>query len=193
MVADRLAGRLPGVHLNQRGIDQAHRVVSILAGLDIRAVFSSPLERALETAKPLAESLGLPVSISQPLIEVDYGDWQGCTYTELTRLPLWEKVLREPENSGFPGGETFRQVQQRACDEMRRIASTLKKEDVAACFTHGDIIRLSLAHFLAMPMVCFHHFVINTGSVSVLYFNEENFPFLVHTNYSQPLALKPVV
>jgi probable phosphomutase (TIGR03848 family) len=193
MVADRLAGRMPGVHLNDHGRQQAQQIINMLEGIPVRAVYSSPLERALETAKPLAEVRGLPVSISQDLIELDYGDWQGRTYKSLKRLPLWTKVLNEPEISGFPNGETFVAVQQRACNELKRIASSHRKKDVVACFTHGDIIRLALAHFLSMPLIGFHRFVINTGSITVLFFDKENCPFLVHTNISEGVALKPLV
>jgi len=193
MVVDRLAGRLPGIHLNDQGREQAQRIIRMLEGIPIKAVYSSPLERSLETARLLADARNLPISVSHPLVEVDYGEWQGCTYEELKLLPLWEKVLGEPENSGFPGGETFTAVQQRACTEIRHIASWYNKDDVVACYTHGDIIRLSLAFFLNMPMVCFHSFVINTGSVTVLYFDQDHHPFVVHTNLTEKLALKPVV
>ena len=193
MVADRLAGRLPGVHLNDHGREQSRGIINLLDELRIRAIYSSPLERALETAQPLAEKHRLPILISQDLVEVDYGDWQGRTYKSLKRLPLWKKVLSKPENSGFPNGETFKAVQQRACNEIIRISSSYDKKGVVACFTHGDIIRLALTFFLNMPMIGFHRFVINTGSITVLFFDKDNCPILIHTNISDGLTLKPII
>lgn len=193
MVIDRLAGRIPEVHLNEHGKQQADQLIMRLAETPIHGIYSSPLERAVETAQPLANVRGLPVNLSQGLLELDYGEWQGCTYKSLMRLKLWKTILNEPEKMRFPGGESFTEVQQRACDEIGRIAAQHKKNDIVVCFTHGDIIRLALTHFLGMPLVGFHRFVIHTASITVLFFNKELPPFLVHFNYSGTLGFKPEI
>src|SRR3954452_18283038 len=89
MVGKRLAGRLPDVHLNDRGKQQAQQLAEALCKAPLKAIYSSPLERAVETAEPLAAELGLPVQIAPGLIELGYGDWQGKTLKQLSRLKLW--------------------------------------------------------------------------------------------------------
>ena len=103
----RLAARLPDVHLNQRGREQAAALAQALTHAPIEAIYSSPLERAVETAQPLADARGLPVEIRSDLIEVNYGSWQGKTYAQLRRTNLWKTVHSTPSQVRFPDGEAF--------------------------------------------------------------------------------------
>jgi broad specificity phosphatase PhoE len=112
-VGKRLAGRLSGVHLNDNGIKQAEAVANALCEAPIKAVYSSPLERAVQTAEPLAALLKLAVQIHPGLIEIDFGDWQGKTLKQLARTKLWKTVQHKPSEFCFPGGETFAAAQQR--------------------------------------------------------------------------------
>lgn len=161
----RLVGRLPGIHLNQQGREQAEELAGLLADAPIQAVYSSPLERALETAEPLARALNLPVEPLPDLLEIDYGAWQGRTFKQIRRSKFWRQVGENPAGVRFPGGETFLEAQQRAVAALERIA---QGKDMAAVVTHADVILLALAHYLNMPLKDFHRLEIQPASISVI-------------------------
>jgi len=82
----RLAGRLAGIHLNETGRQQARAVADKLTGAPVKAVYSSPLERAIETATPIAEALNLEVTLRPNLVEMDFGEWQNKKLKGLSRF-----------------------------------------------------------------------------------------------------------
>jgi len=169
-----LAGRLPGVHLNESGRQQAYSLAGKLAGAPIKAIYSSPMERALETARPLAEVKGLAVLERPGFIEMDYGDWQGKTFKQLKRLKLWKLLMKDPAQVRFPGGESICEAQERARLELENIAAEYGDKDLLAFFTHSDIIRLLAAHFLEMPLRAYHKLSAYPASITILFLNKEN-------------------
>jgi probable phosphoglycerate mutase len=168
-VGKRLAGRTPDVHLNEQGRKQAQMLVSVLKDLTIDSIYSSPLERAIETAKPLALAKELPVICNENLQEIDFGEWQGKTIKQLRKLKLWKLVHQEPEKFRFPGGESFVEAQLRLSSVIETFFSNHPEDEIVACFSHSDSIRLILAHFLGLPLQNFHKITIDTASISVLY------------------------
>ncbi len=170
VTSHRLAGRTPGVHLNDRGREQARQLAERLAGLPISAVYSSPLERCMETAAPLAQALGLPVQPEPGVLEVDYGEWQGGDLKELAKQPEWRLVQVYPSGFRFPGGESLREVQNRAVDTLERLRQEHAGE-ILAVFTHGDVVRTSLAYYLGVPLDLFQRLSIEPASVSVVAFH----------------------
>jgi probable phosphoglycerate mutase len=182
MVGKRLAGRLPGVHLNKKGHEQAGQLAQVLCKAPIKAIYSSPLERAMETAEPLARALHLPVQPAPGLVELAYGDWQGRTLKQLGRRKLWKVVQENPSAFRFPGGESFVEVQQRAVAEVERIAAAHEERDLVALFSHGDIIRLLVAHFLGVPLDLFQRVASNPASISVVHLDKKGRPFVAHVN-----------
>jgi probable phosphomutase (TIGR03848 family) len=182
MVGKRLAGRLPGVHLNDNGKKQAEQLAQVLCTAPIKAIYSSPLERAVETAEPLALALSLPVNIAPGLIELEYGDWQGKTLKQLSRYKLWKVVQDQPSEMRFPNGESFPEVQQRAVAEVERIAAAHEEQEMVACFSHGDIIRLLAAHFLGVPLNLFQRVAANTASITVVHIDKKGRPHVAHLN-----------
>lgn len=177
----RLAGRTPGVRLNEKGCHQAQALVGYLMGQPIDAIYSSPLERCMETAEPLAGQRGLKVQMEPALMEVDYGGWQGADLRELSKLPEWGQVQHYPSIFRFPGGETLREVQYRAVGAIERLRDT-HPDQIVAVFSHGDIIRTVLAHYLGVPLDLFQRLAIATASVSVLGFLGGQ-PMLLAINY----------
>ena len=177
----KLAGRTPGVHLNAKGIEQAAQLVDYLGDQPIAAVYSSPLVRCVETARPLAAALGLPVVEEPAFVEVDYGDWQGADLRELSKLPEWRKVQHTPSTFRFPNGETLREVQNRAVSGIEALRSQ-HPNTIVAIFAHGDVIRTTLAHYLGVPLDLFQRISIQTASVSVLTFHDGN-PTVLGMNY----------
>lgn len=182
MVGKRLAGRLPQVHLNDNGRRQAEAVAAALGKAPIKGIYSSPLERAVETAQPLAQALGLDVQLAPGLIEVGFGDWTGKTIKQLSRLKLWKVVQEKPSEMRFPNGESFIEAQQRAVTEVQRIADAHDEKDMLACFSHGDIIRLLAAHFLAIPLDEFQRVGADPASITVVHFGKKGRPHVSHVN-----------
>lgn len=168
-VGKRLAGRLEGVHLNQKGRTQAAHLAKLLADVPIRAVYSSPLERTVETAQPVAQAHHLSLRLHPGLNEIDYGRLQGRSGSQLKRLALWKAMQQTPSAVRFPQGESFQEAQQRAVAALEEIHTAWEENDVVACFSHGDIVRLALTHYLQMPLDAFQRLTIDPGSISLVY------------------------
>jgi probable phosphomutase (TIGR03848 family) len=177
----RLAGRTPDVHLNEKGRTQAQKLVTCWAGQRIDVIYSSPLERCLETAAPLAAARDLPVHTEMDIVEVDYGGWQGGDLRELSKQPEWGQVQHFPSFFRFPDGETLREVQARAVSAVERIRAD-HPDQIVALFSHGDVIRTTLAHYLGVPLDLFQRIVVSTAAVSVLAFFD-NRPGVLGVNY----------
>jgi probable phosphomutase (TIGR03848 family) len=162
-----ISGWTPGVHLTDRGRSQAQALLPRLTGVPLAAIYSSPLERCRETVEPLAGERGLPVEIVADLGEVRYGSWTGRSVKVLARTKLWRVVHTVPSRARFPGGESLVEVQQRTAFELERIAGRHREGTVAVC-SHGDPIRLAVAHFAGMHPDLYHRLSVDPGSVSVL-------------------------
>lgn len=163
----KLAGWTPGVHLNPNGRKQAEALVERLESIPFEAVYSSPLERTLETAAPLARARGLKVNRQRDVGEVDYGDWQGKSLKQLSKKKEWTVVQVAPSMMRFPNGESLREMQSRAVAGVERIAAQHPKGTVAI-FSHGDVIKAIVAHFIGMPLDAFQRLMIAPASVTVL-------------------------
>ncbi len=165
----RLAGWLPGVHLDEIGKQQAANLAEILAPLRLTAVYSSPLERARETATPLATALGKRVALRKGLGEIDYGRWQGQSLKALRRRKLWRLVQGCPSLARFPEGESFSEAQLRIVNELEALrAQHRRSKRGIACVSHADPIKLAISHYLGLPLDLFQRLVIDAASISVL-------------------------
>ncbi len=178
---NRLAGRTPGVHLNNKGREQSKRVAESLAEHNISALYSSPMERCLETAEAVATDQRLPVTAEAGVLEVDYGEWQGGSIKELSKTPEWQLVQHAPSSFRFPDGETLFEVQARAVDTVERIRRQHPNE-IVAIFSHGDVIRTTVAHYLGIPIDLFQRVMIGTGSITAIAFHGV-IPRVLFTNY----------
>lgn len=166
---NRLAGRTPGVLLNEKGRNQSARLATDLSRLPIKAIYSSPMERCLETAQPTADALGLPVQVEEGVLEGDFGDWQGKALKDLSKLPEWKTVQHNPSSFTFPEGESFRYMQHRAVSALERIQRAHPNQ-IVTIFAHSDIIKLCMAHYLGTPLDLFQRIVISTASISAIGF-----------------------
>jgi len=173
MVGTKLAGRLAGVHLNENGLAQAQRLADVMANLPLKAVIASPLERAQETAFPIAQMHNLPVETEPALLEIDFGTWQGKRLKQLRRRRLWKDVQNQPSIVRFPDGESFTEAQQRICEGLKGLGKRFVKKDMVVCVAHSDVIRLALAFYLGMPLDHFQRIRIAPASVSVLFLQGE--------------------
>jgi probable phosphoglycerate mutase len=169
LLGKRMPGWLPDVHLNDEGRSQAQAVADLLSNVRFKAIYSSPLERAVETAQPLAERLDMEVIPRPGLGELKVGTWEGKTFKQLRRRKLWPLVQRVPSLVRFPEGETFRQAQARVAGELEELrAAHSRKTDRIACFSHSDIIRLAVAYYLGLPLDLFQRLHVSPASISVL-------------------------
>ncbi|MGH4024952.1 MAG: histidine phosphatase family protein [Pseudonocardiaceae bacterium] len=182
-----LAGRTPGVALDEQGRAQANGVVELLAPLPLAAVVSSPLQRCQETVAPLAEKGGFEVALDDGFLEVDYGQWTGRELSKLGKEPLWKVVQSHPSAAVFPGGEGLAALQARAVATVREWDAKLVTEHGPqvlwlAC-THGDVIKAVLADALGMHLDGFQRIVVDPGSISVVSYTELR-PFVQRVNDS---------
>ena len=162
-----LTGWSRGVHLTERGREQARALAERLDGVPVQAIYSSPLERCRETAAPLARARGLEVRTRRDLLEVDYGEWTGRSIRQLERTKLWGSVQRSPSSVRFPGGETLRGVQARSVDAVRAIAEEHLGGTVVIV-THADVVRLLLADLAGMHLDLYQRLAVEPGSVSAV-------------------------
>ena len=179
-VGKSIAGRSPGVHLDKNGHRQARSLAKALDRLPIAAVYSSPLDRARETAGRLAERFGLEVRNSSGLEELDYGDWTGRTLDSLAADPIWQQFNRQRAATRIPRGETMGEVVDRATsavDEMR----AEHPDALVAAVTHGDVIRALLASWAGMPLDHMLLLEIAPASLSAVHFSPE--PHLLLMNW----------
>jgi probable phosphomutase (TIGR03848 family) len=186
----RLGGWTPGVHLDEGGRAQAERAAQRLAGLDLAAVYSSPLERTRETARIVARPHGLRVRTRRGIGEVDYGDWTDRPLGQLRRRKLWATIQATPSRVTFPGGESIRAAQARAVDALELIAAEHEEETVVAV-SHADVIKAVLAHYLGMPLDTFQRLVIAPASISVLALPVGGPPAVLGVNDTGPTGSVP--
>jgi len=169
----KMAGRIPGVHLNERGQKQAKALGEALKDIPIKAVYSSPLERAMETAKPIAESHQLTIFQEPDLMDTDIGKWQGKSVKVLRLTKVWKIVQSAPSRFRFPEGESFPEAQTRYVSTLERIIQKHHKpQDIVAVIFHADPIKLAVAHFLGMPLDHFQRLGCDTGSLTALHVGE---------------------
>ncbi|HTP01621.1 MAG TPA: histidine phosphatase family protein [Anaerolineales bacterium] len=164
----RLAGRMPGVVLNERGRKQAEELAKALAGAPLAAIYASPLERAQQTAEPIAKARGLKVIPTPGLLEANVGEWQGKSVRRLALSKYWKVVQNSPSRARHPGGESFAETQVRIVSTLDDICARHKDRDLIACVFHSDPIKLAVAHFVGLPLDHFQRLACDTGSVTLL-------------------------
>lgn len=169
-----LAGRSPGIRLDERGAEQATATGLRLAPVRLAALVSSPLERCKQTAKAISsqQTHGGRTSTERGLSECDYGEWQGRALKDLAKEPLWKVVQSQPSAVVFPGGESMRGMQDRALEAVRRHDRLVQQEHghdaVWLAVSHGDVIKAILADALGTHLDLFQRIQVDPASVSVV-------------------------
>jgi probable phosphomutase (TIGR03848 family) len=166
----KLAGRTPGVHLNDQGRKQAAALGKRLANVPLNAIYASPLERTIETAAAIAKHHpGLTVQPHEGLLEVDYGKWTGKKIAKLSRKKSWPVIQFYPSGASFPGGETMYQMQTRFVQAVSQLAVAHPGENIAVV-GHADLIKSAVAHYLGIHFDLFQRVVISTASITTVTF-----------------------
>lgn len=166
-----LPGRAPGLHLAEAGRAQAEAAAARIGALgDVRAVYASPLERAQETAAPIAGATGRRVRTVEGLNECDFGAWTGRKLADLRRLAAWRQVQSLPSGFRFPGGESFAEMQTRVCDTLGRLAARHRGGAIVAV-SHADPIKAAVAQAIGTPLDLFQRIVVSPCSVTVIVYS----------------------
>ena len=183
----RLAGWLPDVHLNEKGHQQAQEAAQRLSALPVKALYSSPVMRCLETAEYIAQVFDLEIQPLDGLGEVRYGSWEGKKIKKLARKPLWRTVQYYPSRMRFPGGgEALREVQFRMVQALEQLHAQHQEETIVAV-SHADAIKLVLAYYLGVHIDLFQRITVSPASVSILYLAENGAVRVLRVNDDGPL------
>jgi probable phosphoglycerate mutase len=165
-----LPGRAKGLHLSDLGKAQAADAAERIGRYKkVAAVYSSPMERARETAAPIAKAVGTKVVVDRGLIECDFGEWTGAELAKLAKLPEWQVVQQAPSTFRFPGGESFEEMLVRITEALRRLVARHPGE-VVVCVSHADPIKVAVADAMGCHLDQFQRFQVGTCSQSVIMF-----------------------
>jgi len=162
-----LAGRTPGVGLSARGRAEIAAVADRLAEEQIAALCSSPLQRARETAEILAERLDLPIEYREDVLELDFGEWTGLTFDAVRADERWQLWSTCRSIATVPGGESMRQVQERAVKALFELRQA-HCDGTVVVVSHGDVIRAALLFALGMPLDLYARIDIDIASISTI-------------------------
>lgn len=187
---NRLAGWTPGVHLNEDGQKQVKSLADRLSEWPIKAIYSSPLERCMETAAALAQSHNLEINQLETVGEVRYGKWEGKKIKKLAKKKAWHVVQHYPSRFRFPDGESFLEVQKRAVEAIESLNEKHQKE-IVVVVSHADVIKLVLAHYMGTHIDLFQRIGLSPASVSVLALGENGGVRVLRVNDSGPLKPPP--
>ncbi|MFL6373796.1 MAG: histidine phosphatase family protein [Pyrinomonadaceae bacterium] len=184
------AGRMPGVTLNGRGHQQAAALAQRLENFTLDALYSSPLERCLETAEPIAKASGRMVVTDDAFTEIDCGDWTGKPFEELRKEDAFARFNSFRCGTRPPNGELMVEVQARMVAGILRLAERHKDQTVAIV-THSDAIKAVLAYFLGIPLDLSSRLVTDPASVSIFELRERDARVRI-VNHLGPLGLQEV-
>jgi broad specificity phosphatase PhoE len=180
-LGETLWGRTPGVCLNERGKLQAERLVERLRGIALEAIYSSPLERAMRTAETIARAMNREVNENPAFNEIDFGDWSGKSFDDLSRDERWRRFNESRSTNRIPGGESFLEVQTRVVTELEQLSA--KHGDArVGIVSHADVIKAAVAYFAATPLDLLHRIEISPCSVSVITLDNGNATLLTINN-----------
>jgi probable phosphomutase (TIGR03848 family) len=162
-----MCGRMPGVTLSAQGLAETKALAERLAREPVQAVVSSPLERAQQTAKPIADRHGLAVEKVDQLNEIDIGAWSGRTFPELEADPVWAAWNQARFVTRPPGGETMLDVQARSVSALDRLRERYREAQLVLV-SHADVIKAVIAHYLGLALDLIQRFEVNPASITTL-------------------------
>jgi broad specificity phosphatase PhoE len=166
-VGSVLCGRMPGVTLGTVGKAQAKDLAERFAGENVAHIRTSPLERAVETAEPIALRLCLPLETSDDIAEIDFGAWSGTSFDVLAQDPRWASWNNSRSTSRPPYGETMLEAQTRIVGTMEHLRGRYAGRSVILV-SHSDVIKAALLYHLGMPIDAYARFEVEPASISTL-------------------------
>jgi broad specificity phosphatase PhoE len=162
----RVMGRTQ-VPLDADGIQQIQKIAPLVASLELDGIYTSPLRRAVQTARVIAEGTNLPICKSEGLNEIAFGDWTGRHFDDLIDDELYRRFIKSPAKTLLPGGETISDVQRRGLKVINEAAQKLPGGRFLFV-SHGDVIRAILSHYMKLPLNEYRRLRIDNASLSAL-------------------------
>jgi broad specificity phosphatase PhoE len=170
----KLLGKQRDLPLSDAGRAQAERAAALLAGIGIGEVLSSPLQRAVQTARIIGARFHIEVARDPRLTDFDVGEWSGRSLEDIARSPEYAAFLADPHAEHIPGGESLDEVRRRAVGAIEQALEDNPSGDAIAVITHAGVIRVLLAHYLGSPVSNYHRLSVRSGSASVLSFTTDS-------------------
>jgi broad specificity phosphatase PhoE len=168
----RITGRTPGIFLSYEGIMQANNLAEQLKDLPIVAIYSSPLERTLQTAAPVAKTLNLSCNISDDFLEINFGKWTNQKIVDLKNDPQFVRFNTFRSTTRIPEGESMIEAQTRTVAGIEKLHSEFQNKTVAI-FSHADIIKSAITFYAGIHIDLFHRIDISNASVSIIQFFDD--------------------
>ncbi|HEX6284190.1 MAG TPA: histidine phosphatase family protein [Pyrinomonadaceae bacterium] len=185
-LGEKLWGRTAGICLNDEGKAQAQQLAERFKGIALKAIYSSPIERAVETAESIARIAQLEVKQTGAFNEINFGDWAGKSFDELAGDEHWQRFNRQRSLTNVPGGELFLEVQARVVTELERLSQQHNNAHVAIV-SHADVIKAAVGYVAGTPIDMLHRFEISPSSVTVIA-TDTNGPRLLAVNSKYELT-----
>jgi broad specificity phosphatase PhoE len=182
----RIMGRTQ-VPLGADGIQQIQKIVPLIATLELDAIYTSPLRRAVQTAKLVATGTKLPISKSEGLTEIAFGEWTGRHFDELIDNELYRRFIKSPATTLLPGGETISDVQRRGLKVIDEAAQKVPGGRFLFV-SHGDVIRAILCHYMKLPLNEYRRLRVDNGSLSALQ-TDRRWAEIKYVNYLDEIIL----
>ncbi len=185
-------GRYQGekdIGLSPTGIKQGELAAGYLSKVNFSNIYSSPLKRAVDTAAVIKKDRKLEVKIRENLKEINFGKWEGLKFDEINERyhDDYKKWLGDLYNNSPTGGESFKNVQKRAIDEINNIIGENKDKSNVAVVTHGGIIISLLAYWLQVPVSRWGSLIQRQGAINIVVV-DKNFPYISTINYTGHLV-----
>jgi broad specificity phosphatase PhoE len=171
-IGKRIAARTPGVHLNEEGRQQAQQLAQRLKGLAVDAIYSSPMERTIETATPVADVLQLPIVTMDDFLEIDFGEWTNQTHEDLDKMRGFKLFNTFRSSTQIPGGELMIDAQSRVIKGLQKLLLKHPNQTVAVV-SHGDPIKSAITWYAGIHLDLFHRIEISPASVSIIELYDE--------------------
>lgn len=166
-------GRTAGIYLNADGKAEAQQLADSFKQVQLDAIYSSPLERARETAEVIARVTNLEVKESLAFNEIDFGEWSGQSLAALDRDDRWHRFNTRRNITRIPGGELFLEVQARAIFELERLSRHHAGGRVVIV-SHADVIKSVLGYVGGTPVDEIQQMEIWPCSVSIVALDEHD-------------------
>ena len=175
------------VPLGADGIQQIQKIAPLIATLDLDGIYTSPLRRAVQTAKVVAAATKLPICKSEGLNEIAFGEWTGQHFDELIDNELYRRFIKLPATTLLPGGETISDVQRRGLKVIHQAAQKVPGGRFLFV-SHGDVIRAILCHYMKLPLNEYRRLRVDNGSLSALQ-TDRRWAEIKYVNYLHEIIL----
>jgi probable phosphomutase (TIGR03848 family) len=166
----KLSGRMRGIDLTDLGREQAATTATRLAKVNIAKIYSSPIERTMQTAEAIAAHHDLVVHECEGVIEAEYGDWTDCELKDLAKTDEWKVVQAAPSRARFPGGESITEMQARMVAALNDLVAMHSNQTIVVV-SHADPIKSAIAHFTGVHLDLFQRIHVSPASVTAFEFH----------------------